>query len=91
MKESQFGKVGAARKDGAIIVYDYEGSVIKRYKLSNVWPKSLEIGSPKGENTWCGERDGPRYRGRPELAGTVGCCARSPGVVEVGDLVSGCW
>ncbi|MGN6174205.1 MAG: phage tail protein [Streptosporangiaceae bacterium] len=47
MKESQFGKTANARKGGAIIVYDYEGSVIKRYKLTNAWPKSLEIASLK--------------------------------------------
>jgi phage tail-like protein len=36
-----------ARKGGAIIVYDYEGNAIKRYKMTNAWPKSLEIGSMK--------------------------------------------
>ena len=51
MKESQFGKVKEARKGGAIIVFDYEGSAIKRYKLTNAWPKSLEIGSPKDGDT----------------------------------------
>ena len=51
MKESQFGKVTEARKGGAIIVFDYEGSAIKRYKLTNAWPKSLEIGSPKDGDT----------------------------------------
>ena len=51
MKESQFGTVTDARKGGAIIVYDYGGSVIKRYKLTNAWPKSLEVGSPKGGDT----------------------------------------
>ena len=38
-------------KGGAIIVFDYEGSAIKRYKLTNAWPKSLEIGSPKDGDT----------------------------------------
>ena len=51
MKESRFGKVADARKGGAIIVYDYEGSAIKRYKLTNAWPKSLEVGSPKADDT----------------------------------------
>lgn len=51
MKESRFGKVTDARKGGAIIVYDYEGSAIKRYKLTNAWPKSLEVGSPKAGDT----------------------------------------
>jgi phage tail-like protein len=45
VKDSQFGKMGNARKGGAIIVFDYEGQAIKRYKLTNAWPKSLEIGS----------------------------------------------
>ena len=31
--------MGDARKGGAIIVYDYEGNAIKRYKLTNAWPK----------------------------------------------------
>ena len=37
-----------ARKGGAIIVFDYEGTAIKRYKLTNAWPKSLEIGIAEG-------------------------------------------
>src|SRR5438045_7731273 len=41
---SQFGKMKDARKGGAIIVYDFEGAAIKRYKLTNAWPKSLEVG-----------------------------------------------
>ena len=45
VKDSQFGKMGNARKGGAIIVFDYEGNPIKRYKLTSAWPKSLEIGS----------------------------------------------
>ena len=51
VKDSQFGKMGAARKGGAIIVFDYEGQAIKRYKLTNAWPKSLEIGSLKAGDT----------------------------------------
>jgi phage tail-like protein len=51
IKDSQFGKMPAARKGGAIIVYDYEGSAIKRYQLTNAWPKSLEIGSLKAGDT----------------------------------------
>jgi phage tail-like protein len=45
IKDSQFGKMTDARKGGAIHVYDYEGKPIKRYKLTNAWPKSLEIGT----------------------------------------------
>ncbi len=36
------------RKGGAIIVFDYEGKPVKRYKLTNAWPKSLEIGIAEG-------------------------------------------
>ncbi len=51
VKDSQFGKMGDVRKGGAIIVYDYEGTPVKRYKLTNSWPKSLEIGSLKAGDT----------------------------------------
>jgi phage tail-like protein len=51
VKDSQFGKMGDVRKGGAIIVYDYEGTALKRYKLTNAWPKSLEIGSLKAGDT----------------------------------------
>jgi phage tail-like protein len=37
------GKMGTARKGGAIILYDHEGNVLKRYKLTAAWPKALEI------------------------------------------------
>lgn len=51
VKDAHFGKMGDARKGGAIIVFDYEGMAIKRYKLTNAWPKSLEIGSLKAGDT----------------------------------------
>ncbi|MGM1061240.1 phage tail protein [Saccharothrix sp. Mg75] len=51
VKDAHFGKMASARKGGAIIVYDYEGQAIKRYKLTNAWPKSLEIGSLKAGDT----------------------------------------
>ena len=51
IKDSQFGKMSASRKGGAIVVYDYEGKAVKRYKLTNAWPKSLEIGSLKAGDT----------------------------------------
>ncbi|HEY0641692.1 MAG TPA: phage tail protein [Pseudonocardiaceae bacterium] len=51
IKDAHFGKMGDARKGGAIIVFDYEGIPIKRYKLTNAWPKSLEIGSLKAGDT----------------------------------------
>ena len=51
VKDSHFGKMADVRKGGAIIVYDYEGTAIKRYKLTAAWPKSLEIGSLKAGDT----------------------------------------
>ena len=51
VKNSQFGKMADARKGGALIVFDFEGAAIKRYKLTNAWPKSLEIGSLKAGDT----------------------------------------
>lgn len=51
VKDAHFGKMPDARKGGAIIVYDYEGNALKRYKLTNAWPKSLEIGSLKAGDT----------------------------------------
>jgi len=51
MKDSLFGKMTSARKGGAVVVYDFEGNPLKRYKLVNCWPKSLEIGSLKAGDT----------------------------------------
>ncbi|GAA4922191.1 phage tail-like protein [Stackebrandtia albiflava] len=51
VQDSQFGKMSSARKGGAVIVYDYEGNPLKRYKLTNAWPKSLEIGALKAGDT----------------------------------------
>ena len=51
VKDAHFGKMANARKGGAIIVFDYEGNPIKRYKLTNAWAKSLEIGSLKAGDT----------------------------------------
>jgi phage tail-like protein len=51
VKDAHFGKMATARKGGAIIVFDYEGQAIKRYKLTAAWPKSLEIGSLKAGDT----------------------------------------
>ena len=46
IKESQLADAGF-RKNGSIIVYDFEGNEIKRYTFTNAWPKSLEIGTLK--------------------------------------------
>ncbi|GLY69045.1 phage tail protein [Amycolatopsis taiwanensis] len=51
IKDCHFGKMSDARKGGAVIVYDFEGNPIKRYKLTNAWAKSLEISTLKAGDT----------------------------------------
>jgi phage tail-like protein len=51
VKDSQLGKMGDARKGGSIVIYDYEGNAVKRYKFTNAWPKSLELTSMKAGDT----------------------------------------
>ena len=51
IKDSRFGKMTAARKEGEVTVFDFEGAAIKRYKMTNAWPKSLEIGTLKAGDT----------------------------------------
>jgi phage tail-like protein len=51
IKDAQFGKMKDSRRGGSIIVFDYEGSEIKRYKFTGAWPKSLEIGTLKAGDT----------------------------------------
>jgi phage tail-like protein len=51
IQDSQFGKMKDARKGGAIVVFDFEKTELKRYSLMNAWPKSLEIGSLKAGDT----------------------------------------
>jgi phage tail-like protein len=51
VKDSQFGKMTDVRKNGSVIVFDFEGTELKRYNLENAWPKSLEIGSLKAGDT----------------------------------------
>jgi phage tail-like protein len=50
IKDTRFGKGDGGRQNGAIIVYDHEGNAIKRYKLTNCWPKSLEVDSLKSDD-----------------------------------------
>jgi phage tail-like protein len=40
-----------ARRGGAIIVFDFEGTAIKRYRVVNAHPRSLEIGTLKAGDT----------------------------------------
>jgi phage tail-like protein len=51
VQDSRFGKMTDSRKGGSIIVFDFEGKPVKRYKMTNAWPKSLEIGSLKAGDT----------------------------------------
>jgi phage tail-like protein len=45
VKDARFGKAPDARKGGAIIVYDYEGAAVKRYRLVNARLTTLERGT----------------------------------------------
>src|SRR5207245_1230979 len=41
------GKLGAARKNGSIIGYDFEGKEALRYNFINAWPSKIEMSAPK--------------------------------------------
>jgi phage tail-like protein len=57
IKDAQFGKMTDSRKSGSIIVFDYEGTEIKRYNLTGAWPKMLEIGPFKaGDSAFLSEK-----------------------------------
>jgi phage tail-like protein len=43
--------MNSARITASICLYDFEGNVLKRYKLSNAWPSGLEISSLKAGDT----------------------------------------
>lgn len=51
IKDVQLGNLNNARKNCAVIVYGSAGRAIKQYKLTNAWPKSLEIGAVKAGDT----------------------------------------
>lgn len=51
IQDSHLGKMQDARKGGAIIIYDFQGNALKRYKLTNAWAKSLEITALKAGDT----------------------------------------
>ena len=51
IRDSRFGKVPDARKGGAIIVFDYEGAAVKRYKLIDARLKTLGRGTRKVGDT----------------------------------------
>jgi phage tail-like protein len=45
------GDMTAARKNGAIKIYDYMGSQTMEFKFTNGWPKSVEISTLKAGDT----------------------------------------
>jgi phage tail-like protein len=51
IKDSRFGKMADVRKGASVTIYDYEGKPVKKYNLTNAWPKSLEIGALKAGDT----------------------------------------
>lgn len=51
IRAARFGRMGEARRGGAIIVYDHEGHALKRYQLVNAWPRSLEISTLRAGDT----------------------------------------
>ena len=51
IRDSRFGKLPDARKGGAIIVFDYEGAAIKRYKLINARLMTVGRGTRKAGDT----------------------------------------
>lgn len=41
------GKVADARKNGSIVMYDYEGKEVSRYNFTNAWPSKISISAMK--------------------------------------------
>lgn len=51
IKDSRAGVMGKARKGGHVTVFDYAGVAVKKYTLTNCWPKSLELSTMKAGDT----------------------------------------
>lgn len=45
------GNMTAARKNGVIKIYNYQGMLAMEFKFTNGWPKSIEISSLKAGDT----------------------------------------
>ncbi|MFJ1455672.1 phage tail protein [Nocardia sp. N2S4-5] len=43
--ESRSGDPAAARKNGAVIIYDLTGRVVRRYELTGMSPRAFEVGT----------------------------------------------
>ena len=51
IKEFRSAEPRASRKNGSIVIYDYEGAPITSYSIINAWPKKLTIGTMKAGDT----------------------------------------
>lgn len=52
VRDSRLMDMSKARRGGSIIMYNLQGQEIRRYALTNAWPKSIEITALKaGDNT----------------------------------------
>jgi phage tail-like protein len=51
IQKSHSSPADGARKGGAIIVFDAEGQEVKRYAVTDAWPKSVEIGTLEAGDT----------------------------------------
>jgi len=49
--DAHAGGSGDARKAGSIMIFDAAGRELKRYRLVNAWPRSLEIATLKAGDT----------------------------------------
>jgi phage tail-like protein len=45
IKEVQEGKIDSARRNGSIVLYDYERGEQARFNFANGWPSKVSIGS----------------------------------------------
>lgn len=45
IQEVQEGKIDAARRNGSVVLYDYERGEIVRWNFTNAWPSKVSIGS----------------------------------------------
>ena len=51
IKDFRSDQTGASRRNASIVIYDYEGTPIKTYTLTNAWPRSLTISALKAGDT----------------------------------------
>ena len=45
IKEVQDGRIDNARKNGSVVLFDYEHGEVARYNFENGWPSKVNIGS----------------------------------------------